>query len=46
MIQKKKKKNLKKLSHFGMIQIMINFQDEMHNLAEFTHFRKIIFIQQ
>jgi hypothetical protein len=29
-----------------MIQNMINFQDEMHNLIEFTYFEKIIFIQQ
>jgi len=25
---------------------MINFQDEMQNLAKFTHFEKFIFIQQ
>jgi hypothetical protein len=25
---------------------MINFQDEMQNLTEFTHFEKFIFIQQ
>ncbi len=27
-------------------KIMINFQDEMQNLAKFTHFEKFIFIQQ
>ncbi len=27
-------------------KIMIKFQDEMHNLVEFTHFEKFIFIQQ
>jgi hypothetical protein len=27
-------------------KIMIKFQDEMQNLAEFTHFEKFIFIQQ
>jgi hypothetical protein len=26
-------------------KIMINFQDEMQNLAEFTHFEIFIFIQ-
>jgi hypothetical protein len=25
---------------------MINFQDEMQNMVEFTHFEKFIFIQQ
>jgi hypothetical protein len=25
---------------------MINFQDDMQNLVEFTHFEKFIFIQQ
>jgi hypothetical protein len=25
---------------------MINFQDEMQNLAKFTHFEKITFIQE
>jgi hypothetical protein len=25
---------------------MINFQDEMQNLVEFTHFEKFIFIQK
>jgi hypothetical protein len=28
------------------LKIMINFQDETQNLAKFTHFEKIIFIQQ
>ncbi len=27
-------------------KIMINFQDEMQNLAKFTHFKKIKFIQK
>ncbi len=27
-------------------KIMINFQDKMQNLVEFTHFVKFIFIQQ
>jgi len=27
-------------------KIMINFQDEMQNLVEFTHFEIFIFIQQ
>jgi len=25
---------------------MVNFQDEMQNLTEFTHFEKIVFVQQ
>jgi len=29
-----------------MIQIMINFQNEMKNLAKLTHFEIFIFIQQ
>jgi pantothenate kinase len=29
-----------------MIQILINFQNEMKNLAKFTHFDIFIFIQQ
>ncbi len=44
MIQEKK--NLKQFAYFGMIQIMIYFQDYTQNLANFTHIEKLIFIQQ
>ncbi len=27
-------------------KIMVKFQDEMQNLTKFTHFEKIVFIQQ
>ncbi len=27
-------------------KIMVNFQDEMQNLTEFTHFGKIVVVQQ
>jgi hypothetical protein len=41
-----RKKNLKQLIYFGMIQNYEKFQFEMPNLTKFTHFEKFIFTQQ
>ncbi len=41
-----KKKTFSSYHILVWFKIMINFQNEMQNLAEFTHFEKFIFIQQ
>jgi len=44
MIYKKEKPKVVNTFWYDF-KIMINFQDEMHNLIEFTHFEEFIFIQ-